>query len=275
MSTSSLKTSPPQNIIWTAGPAAKKTVLSGSGGGGGSGNPIRKFHSFHTGTSSSEHHHHHNHHHHHSHYHHQLHHQQSSSLNALKFLIKSKVKLPQAFTNSSNHISSTATITPSGDNKIRIRYNEGNSSNSNSNNKRLATLATSIHPTHQLDVKLLLECIKDIAYELDLKRLSDKIVANVKALVNADNASIFFVCHNRQQLAAFKYDAHTGIRNSAKYLARSQMNANQSAQQPQQQSPLDFEFEIPFENTILGSVAISGNPVNISNVSKVRFVFDI
>lgn len=123
------------------------------------------------------------------------------------------------------------------------------------------------------DVKLLLDAIKDIAYELDLKRLSDKIVANVRTLVNADKASLFFVCHNRRQLAAFKFDPHTGIRNSARYLTKNSASSSSSSSHNHGSASLDFEFEIPFENTILGAVAITGNSINISNVAKVNNIY--
>lgn len=156
--------------------------------------------------------------------------------------------------------------------------------------------------TSAVDIRLLLEAIKDISYELDLKRLSEKIVTNVKALVNADKASLFFVCHNRKRLATFKFDPHTGIRYSTTNNSNDINSSNSknngdggnknfktktatvaSSSTPQHPSStltntstsLDFEFEIPFDNTILGAVARSGNSINISNVAKVKkFTFN-
>lgn len=273
-----VNTSAPQKIIWTPGGVSMTTSTKGSNKKppGSGGNPIRKYHSFHTGSD-------------HHHYHH--HYYQSSSLNALKFLIKSKIKLPHSFANSSNMVNpqaSSSTMTSMSE-KIKIRYDDNNNRipmgrQSLTNNINLVN-TNHQHHHHRFamanstaDVKLLLESIKDIAYELDLKRLSDKIVANVRALVNADKASLFFVCQNRRQLAAFKFDAHTGIPNPARYLAKSGGSGTSSSSygsgyQRQQSSgssasPLDFEFEIPFENTILGAVALSGNSINISNVTK-------
>lgn len=177
-------------------------------------NPIRKYHSFHTGVD------------------------QSSSLNALKFLIKSKIRLPQALTHS--HPLHTVAMTE----KIKIKYDKSQQFSSTS------------------EFKTLLESIKDISYELDLKHLSEKIISNVKLLAHAEKASLFFVCHNKQQLATFKFDPHTGIKNSAKYFAKNSQAYSHSG-------AIDFELEIPFENTILGTVANTGMPINVTNVTKV------
>lgn len=153
----------------------------------------------------------------------------SNSLNALKFLIKSKIKIPHTF--------NLITVPE----KMRLKANSDKSQEFN----------------------VLLELIKDISNELDLKRLSEKIISNVKVLLNADKASLFFACRHRKKLASFKYDPHTGNRNSTIYSAK---NSSLSS---------DFELEIPFDETILGNVALTGIPINIANIAKVSLSLQI
>jgi len=110
------------------------------------------------------------------------------------------------------------------------------------------------------DTDFLLEMIKDISYELDLNTLSEKILENIKFLLNADKASLFFVCHTRKCLASFKYDTYTGC--SVDHLNSKENETNLAAQY--------FEMEVPFGQTILGHVAQTGNLVNIKNVKQVN-----
>lgn len=51
--------------------------------------------------------------------------------------------------------------------------------------------------------EFLVEVIKDISSELDLKLLSKKIVNNVKLMVDTDEVALFFVSRNSMQNAAF------------------------------------------------------------------------
>ena len=114
------------------------------------------------------------------------------------------------------------------------------------------------------DTDFLLEMIKDISYELDLNTLSEKILGNIKFLLNADKASLFFVCHTRKCLASFKYDAYSGC--TADHL-NSKINEDLAAQY--------FEMEVPFGQTILGHVAQTGNLINIKNFKQVHQYFMI
>lgn len=52
--------------------------------------------------------------------------------------------------------------------------------------------------------EFLVEVIKDISSELDLKLLSKKIVNNVKLMVDTDEVALFFVTRNSTQSTAFK-----------------------------------------------------------------------
>lgn len=99
----------------------------------------------------------------------------TTSLNILKFLIESKIKLP---TNTNGQITYAE--------KMKLRREAKD------------------------EMEFLLELVKDISYELCLKELSEKILNNVKLLCNAEKASLFFVCQSRECLASFKFDPHVG-----------------------------------------------------------------
>jgi hypothetical protein len=189
---------------------SKKGGAGQSNGGGGlstssSGTQMRKFHSFHSSSDSSN----------------------NNSLNALKVLIKSKIKLPHTFNLNGSVVAA--------DKMRQLKYNDDKSRQG-----------------------VLLELIKDISNEMDLKRLTEKIITNVRLLLNADKASLFFACQNKGKLAAFKFDPHTGNKSSTIYSARNASAVN------------DFELEIPFDNSILATVAQTGRTINIPNVQKVR-----
>lgn len=136
------------------------------------------------------------------------------SSNLLKLLIKSKIKIPTCF----------STITNADKQKLRKAKNN--------------------------DFEFLLELIKDTLNELNLRLLNEKIINNLKVLVNAEKASLFFVCKNRKRLASFKLDPYSGI------------NDESNSFDP---SINDFELQFPFDSTLIGSVAQTGNIVNIPN----------
>ena len=94
-----------------------------------------------------------------------------NSLNNLKFLIESKIKLPFNLN------------TKSLADKLKIGFENRN------------------------ELEFLIELIKDISYELCLNALSVKIINNLKLLANAEKVSVFFVCQNRKYLSLFKPDS--------------------------------------------------------------------
>ena len=156
----------------------------------------------------------------------------TASLNILKILIESKIKFP-------THANSVTSLTD----KLRMKREKKNES------------------------EFLLELVKDISNELNLKSLSSKIINNLKVLVNAEKASLFFVCHSRKCLASFKFDPHAGVWDPTKFTSSTALSYDTLSN--------DFDMEIPFGNTLLGIVAESGNIINIPNASKVSVAFFI
>jgi hypothetical protein len=171
----------------------------------------------------------------------------TASLNILKMLIESKIKFPSNY--STNNASS----------------NNNNSFTSNS----IASLNEKIKMKREKknEAEFLLELVKDISNELNLKSLSSKIINNLKLLVNAEKASLFFVCHPRKCLASFKFDPHAGVWDPAKFTS----TATAAASFNFDLMSNDFEMEISFGKTLLGMVAESGNVINIPNASKVKY----
>lgn len=98
----------------------------------------------------------------------------ATSSNLLKFLIKSKIKLPTCF----NKISDAE--------KIKLRKEKNN------------------------DFEFILELIKDTTSELNLNLLGMRIRNNIRLLVNAEKVFVYFVCKNRQRLIPFKFDSLNG-----------------------------------------------------------------
>ncbi len=112
------------------------------------------------------------------------------------------------------------------------------------------------------DMEIVIEMIKDITNELDLKCLSEKIVNNLKLLVNADKASLFYVCHSRQFLASYRLDSPIVSFDSSSSLSSSIFTKNFTCDSSINS---DFSLELPFGSTILGHVAKTGEIVNIQN----------
>jgi len=165
----------------------------------------------------------------------------TASLNILKMLIESKIKFP---TNQSNNISnSNRNSTTTLNEKIKMKREKKN------------------------EAEFLLELVKDISNELNLKSLSTKIINNLKLLVNAEKASLFFVCHPRKCLASFKFDPHAGVWDPTKFASSASASLSYDSMSN------DFEMEINFGNTLLGMVAENGTYINIPNASKVRKKF--
>jgi len=162
-----------------------------------------------------------------------------SNLNLLKYLIETKIKLP---THLNQHFYS---------NKMKLTTEKIN------------------------DTEFLLELIKDISYELDLNTINEKIIANIKFLLNADKVSLFFVCHTRKCLASFKFDPFAGSIDTN--TNNNNNNSNSSNKTNEQDLTTQFfEMEIPFGQTILGQVAQTGNLINIKQFKQVKiFLFSL
>jgi hypothetical protein len=161
-----------------------------------------------------------------------------SNLNLLKYLIETKIKLP---THLNQHFYS---------NKMKLTTEKIN------------------------DTEFLLELIKDISYELDLNTINEKIIANIKFLLNADKVSLFFVCHTRKCLASFKFDPFAGSIDTNNINNNTNINSNSSNKTNEQDLTTQFfEMEIPFGQTILGQVAQTGNLINIKQFKQVVIFF--
>lgn len=150
----------------------------------------------------------------------------NASLSVLKMLIETKIKFP---TNSNS--------TTSLNDKLKMKRETRNES------------------------EFLLELVKDISNELNLKTLSTKILNNLKLLVNAEKASLFYVCHMHKCLASFKFDPHAGVWDPSKFKSSTNSFNYDTFTN-------DFDMEFAFGNTLLGSVAQTGNVINIPNASK-------
>ena len=159
----------------------------------------------------------------------------TASLNILKMLIESKIKFPSNHSNNNNNTNSAVTLNE----KIKMKREKKNGA------------------------EFLLELVKYISNELNLKSLSTKIINNLKLLVNAEKASLFFVCHPRKCLASFKFDPHAGVWDPTKFASIATASLNYDSMSN------DFEMEINFGNTLLGMVAENGMIINIPNASKV------
>ena len=155
----------------------------------------------------------------------------TASLNILKMLIESKIKFPANSINAATSLSD----------KLKLKREKKN------------------------DSEFLLELVKDISNELNLKTLTNKILNNLKLLVNAEKASLFYVCHSRKCLASFKFDPHVGVWDPSKFTSTASLTYDSMAN--------DFEMEFGFGNTIVGMVAETGNVINIPNASKVSSIY--
>ncbi len=113
------------------------------------------------------------------------------------------------------------------------------------------------------DTKHLLELIKDISRELHLKQLVERIVCNTRLLVNAEHANVYFVCQNKQRLASFKCKKPT--------LSMISLAPRKSVSGATifDDTLNDFDHEMPFGSSLLGKVALTGNLVNVLDVTKV------
>jgi hypothetical protein len=168
-------------------------------------------------------------------------HPSTTSLNVLKYLIQSRIRPP---TSTRSTLSSYANT------------NASTSATKTAN----VDLKSKYKKVKNYQPDLLLDLIKDISNETDLKQLSEKITNNLKLLVNAEKVSLFFICHSQKYLASFKAD--------------SLLKVNGEPQTPLDKQQLfakdDFVFQMPFDATLLSEVAQYGNFIKLSNLNNVR-----
>lgn len=105
---------------------------------------------------------------------------------------------------------------------------------------------------HTNEREFFLEIVKDISNDLDLKSLSEKMVANMCCLTDADCGSLFLVegrNSGRPWLVSKMFDVHAGT------------NILPST---------TGDTRIPWGQGIIGHVANTGEVVNVPNVREVR-----
>lgn len=102
--------------------------------------------------------------------------------------------------------------------------------------------------------EFLLDIVKDIANDLDLKSLTHKIITNLSILLDSDGASLFLVNgpKGKQTLVSKVFDVHCGTN----ILPTSDDNM----------------VQVPWGKGILGYVSENGETVNLTNASEVRYV---
>lgn len=102
-----------------------------------------------------------------------------------------------------------------------------------------------------------LDIVKDIANDLDLKSMTEKITENLTILLDADGASLFFVegSHGNKTLISKIFDIHTGT------------NIIPTS------TSSDNCVQVPWGKGFIGHVAESGQTVNVVDPSKVCLHF--
>ncbi|KAG1678140.1 Dual 3',5'-cyclic-AMP and -GMP phosphodiesterase 11A [Nymphon striatum] len=104
----------------------------------------------------------------------------------------------------------------------------------------------------QIDEKdFFLEIVKDIANDLDLRSMTQKITENLSLLLNADGASLFIVegTHGNKTLSSKIFDIHTGT---------NILPTNRS----------DNCVQVPWGTGFIGHVAKTGDTVNVINACE-------
>ena len=98
----------------------------------------------------------------------------------------------------------------------------------------------------------ILEIVKDISHDLDLKSLTGRILVNICILLEADRSSLFFVegSKGRQQLVSKVFDVYTGTNTI--------LTSNG-----------DNVVRVPWGTGIIGHVAKTGDTVNLTDANQV------
>ncbi|XP_060569725.1 dual 3',5'-cyclic-AMP and -GMP phosphodiesterase 11A-like isoform X2 [Ruditapes philippinarum] len=105
---------------------------------------------------------------------------------------------------------------------------------------------------HTNEMEFFMDIVKDISNDLNLKSLSEKMVANISVLSDADHASVFFVegkRSNKQSLVSKIFDVHSGT----------QIMPTKTS---------DNSIRVPWGKGIMGYVAEHREIVNLSEAFK-------
>lgn len=100
---------------------------------------------------------------------------------------------------------------------------------------------------------LLMELIRDIAYELDVDSLSHKILVNVGLLTKCDRSSLFLCKGHKDR----------------KYLISRLFDVTPESKVEEAVKPLDQAIVIPFGVGIAGHAAFTGETINIKDAYEV------
>lgn len=100
---------------------------------------------------------------------------------------------------------------------------------------------------------LLMELIRDIAYELDVDSLSHKILVNVGLLTKCDRSSLFLCKGHKDR----------------KYLISKLFDVTPESTVEEAVKPIDQAIIIPYGVGIAGNVAASGEIINIADAYQV------
>lgn len=109
---------------------------------------------------------------------------------------------------------------------------------------------------HHNEMSFFMDIVKDISNDLDLRSLSEKIVANVSVLTDADHASVFVVegkNNNKPSLVSKLFDVHSGA----------QIMPTKTANNC---------IRVPWGKGIIGCVAECGETVNLLQANKVNYM---
>jgi hypothetical protein len=192
----------------------------------------------------------------------------NNSLNILKYLIESKIKFP------STHINSASLAE-----KLKLRKEKKH------------------------DIEFLIELIRDISDEMCFNSLNEKIINNIKILLNAEKVSLFYICKKRKIIASLKSDSDvffvndsnklnelakpntaTGAKSHHMSCLSSSISSSSSAASSSSSacsssttsssysfkcSSNEFELETPYNGTLIGKVVETELPININNINNV------
>ncbi|XP_053408413.1 dual 3',5'-cyclic-AMP and -GMP phosphodiesterase 11A-like isoform X3 [Mercenaria mercenaria] len=105
---------------------------------------------------------------------------------------------------------------------------------------------------HANEGEFFMDIVKDISNDLSLRSLSQKMIANISVLTDADHASVFFVegkRNNKQSLVSKLFDVHSGT----------QIMPTKTS---------DNSIRVPWGKGIMGYVAEHREIVNLSEANK-------
>lgn len=108
----------------------------------------------------------------------------------------------------------------------------------------------------QGDNEFFLSAVREIANELDLKSLSQKVVDNLSVLLDADGASLFLVegPKNKRRLVSKVFDVYSGV---SKFLLSGGYSST------------DNEVQVPWGVGVVGFVAETSEVVNLQVATEV------